>query len=137
MRRSVDANELGLLLLAGRTLAIAGAAQAAVYSLLGFDLFEIWIRPLLALWIAAPLPLAYWLGTKIGRGRAAFAIVLTGMAIAFALSVWAYWEITWGETRRTESMSGLLFLFGPLYQYALLLIALFAAWFVGLKARAP
>jgi hypothetical protein len=128
---------LGLLLFAGRALAIAGAVQAIVYFFFGFELLEAWIRPLLALWIAAPLPLAYWFGTKIGRGRAAFAIVLAAMAPAFALSVWAYWETTWGETRRTESMSGLLFLSGPLYQYVLLLIGLPAAWLVGVKTRTP
>jgi hypothetical protein len=126
---------MALLLNAGRALAIAGAVQAIVYFFFGFENFESWMRVPLAFWIAAPLPLAYWLGTRIARGRAAFAIVLAGMAVAFALSVWAYREITWGETRRTESMSGLLFLFGPLYQYALLLVALLAAWFTGLKAK--
>jgi hypothetical protein len=32
-------------------------------------------------------------------------------------------------------MSGLLFVFGPLYQYALLSIATLAAWLMGLRAR--
>jgi hypothetical protein len=44
--------------------------------------------------------------------------------------------LTWGESRRTESMSGLLFLFGPLYQYAVLTPALLIAWLMGRAAKA-
>jgi hypothetical protein len=115
---------------------IRGRAAGRHIFFLGLDLFEFWTRPLIALWIAAPLPLAYWLGVRLARGRLAFAIVLAAMLVAFVFSAWAYWEITWGESRQTESMSGLLFLFGPLYQYALLAIALLIAWLTGLKERA-
>ena len=118
-----------------RLIAIAGMLQAAIYFFFGLDLFEFWTRPLIALWIAAPLPIAYWLGAGLARGRVSFAILLVAMLAAFAFSAWAYWEITWGESRRTESMSGLLFLFGPLYQYALLAIGLLTAWLTGLKER--
>jgi hypothetical protein len=31
-------------------------------------------------------------------------------------------------TRQTESLAGLLFIFGPLYQYAWLAIVLLSAW---------
>jgi hypothetical protein len=110
--------------------------QAAVYFFLGFENFEAWLRVPIALWIAAPLALAYWLGMRIARGHAAFAVVLAAMAIAFAVSGWAYWEITWGETARRESLAGLMFLFGPLYQYALLAAALVVAWIVGRRIRA-
>jgi K+-transporting ATPase A subunit len=121
--------------LRARLLVALGAIQSVVYLLFGFENFEAWSRVPIALWVAAPLVLAYWFGVRISRSRAGFAIVLIAMALALAASVWAYWEITWGETARQESLAGLLFLFGPLYQYALLAVALFVAWVLGFRSR--
>jgi hypothetical protein len=120
---------------AARILVWLSVLHAAFYLLFGLDGYEAFLRPFVFAWMAVPLPIAYWLGRKTARGPAALAVVLAGLVVAFAFVVWAYWEITFGESRRTESLSGLLFIFGPLYQYAALLLALLVAWLVGRRAR--
>jgi hypothetical protein len=126
----------GTFVLAARLIAIAGAVQALVYMLFGLGGFETWMRVPVAIWIALPLALAYWLGMRVARTQASFRLVLVAMAMAFGVSVWAYWEITWGETARRESLAGLLFIFGPLYQYGLLVPALAVAWLMSRRAAA-
>jgi hypothetical protein len=126
----------GTFVLAARLIAIAGVVQALVYLLFGLGNFEAMMRLPVAVWIALPLVLAYWLGMRIARTQASFRIVLIAMAMAFAMSVWAYWEITWGETARRESLAGLLFIFGPLYQYGLLVPVLAVAWLLSRRAAA-
>lgn len=122
--------------LAARLLAAAGVVQALIYLLFGFDGFEPWLRVPVAAWIAAPLVLAYGAAMKLVPSRKAFGLVLLAMAMALAVSVWAYFEITWGETARRESLAGLLFLFGPLYQYGLFVPVLALAWIMHRRERA-
>jgi hypothetical protein len=122
------------LTIAARLLAMASLLQAAVYGVLGLDLFEWQLRPFIFIWIAAPIPFACWLGTRLARTNASFAVVLFGLFIAFVFGAWAYWGITWGAARRTESMSGLLFIFGPLYQLGWLVMALLIAALIGRSA---
>jgi hypothetical protein len=119
------------LIIAARLLVIASLLHAAVYGVLGLDLFEWPVRPVILLWIAVPIPLAYWLGTKLARTNASFAVLLFGLFVAFAFVAWAYWDITWGPARRAESMSGLLFIFGPLYQLGWLTVVLLIAALIG------
>jgi hypothetical protein len=122
------------LIIAARLLVIASLFHAAVYSVLGLDLFEWQVRPIIVVWIAVPIPLAYWLGTRLARTNASFAVLLFGLWVALAFSAWVYWDITWGPARRTESMSGLLFIFGPLYQLGWLAAVLLIAALIGRNA---
>ena len=84
----------------------------------------------LAIWVALPLPLAYWVGRRVASTRAAWRIATTGLAVAFVLGAWLYWDAFLGPSSRTESLSGLIVLHGPLYQAVLLALALLAAWIV-------
>jgi hypothetical protein len=84
------------LILAGRLVAIAGVLLAALFAVVGLDGYEAYLRPPVAIWIALPLPLGYWAGRKLARSAAAFATVVAGLAVAFLVAAWAYWEITWG-----------------------------------------
>jgi hypothetical protein len=119
------------LILAARVVTIASLLQAILYGFVGLDNYEWQLRPFILVWMAVPIPLAYWLGTKLARTSASFAIVLLGLLAAFAFAAWAYWEITWGLSRQTESMSGLLFIFAPVYQLVGSAIALAVAAIVG------
>jgi hypothetical protein len=47
--------------------------------------------------------------------------------LAFAFGAWLYWDAFLGPSSRTESLSGLVVLHGPLYQFVILAIALLAA----------
>lgn len=115
------------LIVAGRAFVIASLAQVVVYGLFGLDGYEWQVRPFVFLWMALPIPLAWWIGCKLARTNSALAVLVGGLLIAFALVAWMYWEITWGRARTTESLSGLLFLFGPLYQYGVLALAVLSA----------
>jgi len=119
------------LIVAARFVAIASLLQAIVYGLYGLDNYEWQLRPFILVWMSVPIPLAYWLGTKFARTSTSFAIVLLGLIAALAFAAWAYWEITWGVSRHTESMSGLLFVFAPLYQLGGLAAVLTIAAIVG------
>src|SRR4029079_13550080 len=81
---------------------------------------------ILLLWVAAPLPLAYLIGSRLVATKAWGAIVV-GLALAFAFGAWLYWDAFLGPSSRTESLSGLVVLHGPLYQFVILAIALLAA----------
>jgi hypothetical protein len=122
-------------IVAARFVTIASLLQAVVYGVYGLDNYEWQLRPFIFVWMAAPIPLAYWLGTRLAHTRTAFAVVLLGLIVAFAVAAWLYWEITWGQSRATESMSGLLFIFVPLYQLGWLATVLAIAAVIG-RARA-
>jgi hypothetical protein len=83
---------------------------------------------ILLLWVAAPLPLAYWIGSRLAATPRAWAAIVVGLAIAFAFGAWLYWDAFLGPSSREESLSGLVVLHGPLYQFVVLAIALLAAW---------
>jgi hypothetical protein len=119
------------MVIAARLLVLASLLQAVVYAALGLDSYEAALRPLIFVWIAVPLALGYWLGARLARTNASFAMVLFGLFVAFAFSAWAYWDITWGPSRRTESLSGLLFIFAPLYQLGWLAVIVLIAAAVG------
>jgi hypothetical protein len=115
------------LIVANRVLVIASLLHAAAYGAVGLDGYEWQARPFVFVWMLVPIPLAYWLATKLARTNASMAVVLVGLLVALAFVAWVYWEITWGTTRYTESLSGLLFIFAPLYQYGWLALVLLIA----------
>ena len=83
---------------------------------------------ILLLWVAAPLPLAYWIGSRVAATPRAWAAIVVGLALAFAFGAWLYWDAFLGPSSRTESLSGLVVLHGPLYQTVVLAVALLTAW---------
>jgi hypothetical protein len=121
---------------AARLIAAAGVLLAAFYGLFDLEGYLGAERPLVAVWAAAPYPIAYWIGRKLARTNASFAIVLAGLALAFASAAWFYWDATYGPSSRKESLAGLIFILWPLYQYAGLAMALLIAWLVGRAAAA-
>jgi hypothetical protein len=89
----------------------------------------------LLFWVAAPLPLAYWIGSRVAATSRAWVAVVIGMALAFAFGGWLYWDAFLGPSSRTESLSGLVVLHGPLYQAVILAIALLTGWRLSRSAR--
>ena len=89
----------------------------------------------LLLWVAAPLPLAYWIGSRLATTSQAWVAIVAGLALAFAFGAWLYWDAFLGPSSRTESLSGLVVLHGPLYQAVILAIALLTAWRLSRRAR--
>ncbi len=83
---------------------------------------------ILLLWVAAPLPLAYWIGSRLAATPRAWVAIVVGLALAFAFGAWLYWDAFLGPSSRTESLAGLIVLHGPLYQFVILAIALLSAW---------
>ncbi len=79
-------------------------------------------------WVAAPLPLAYGIGSRLAATPQAWVAIVVGLALAFAFGAWLYWDAFLGPSSRTESLSGLVVLHGPLYQAVILAVALLAAW---------
>ena len=67
---------------------------------------------ILALWVAAPLPLAYWVGSRLAATPKAWGAVVAGLAVAFALGAWLYWDAFLGRSSREESLAGLMVLRG-------------------------
>jgi hypothetical protein len=118
--------------LAGISRLLAGAWL--LVSIAVFFLMQIGFSPVqaavLAVWVASPLPIAYWLGRRIAATPAAWWIVTLGLALAFVFGGWLYWDAFLGPSSRTESLSGLIVLHGPLYQFVLLGLSLLAAWIV-------
>jgi hypothetical protein len=82
---------------------------------------------ILLLWVAAPLPLAYWIGSRFTATLSAWGAIVVGLALAFAFGAWLYWDAFLGPSSRTESLSGLVVLHDPLYQSVILTMALLAA----------
>jgi hypothetical protein len=90
---------------------------------------------ILLLWVAAPLPLAYWIGSRLAATPRAWGAIVVGLALAFAFGAWRYWDAFLGPSSRTESLSGLIVLHGPLYQFVILAIALLAATLLNRSSR--
>ena len=88
---------------------------------------------ILLVWIAAPLPLAYWIGSRLAAASGASGAIVVGLALAFAFGAWLYWDAFLGPSSRTESLSGLVVLHG--YQAVILAIALLTAWRLKRRAR--
>jgi hypothetical protein len=78
-------------------------------------------------WVAAPLPLGLWLGSKVAVTPAAWWAVVAGLALAFAMGAWLYWDAFLGRSSREESLSGLIVLVAPLYQMVVIGLALLVA----------
>jgi hypothetical protein len=83
---------------------------------------------ILAVWVAAPLPIAYGAGRWLAKTRGALTAVVAGLAVAFALGAWLYWDAFLGRSSREESLAGLIVLVAPIYQLVVLAVALIAAW---------
>ena len=58
---------------------------------------------ILLLWVAAPLPLAYWIGSRLAATPRAWGAIVVGLALAFAFGAWRYWDAFLGPSSRTES----------------------------------
>jgi hypothetical protein len=82
---------------------------------------------ILAVWVAAPLPMAHWVGGRLAKTRGAWTAVVAGLAVAFALGAWLYWDAFLGRSSREESLAGLIVLHAPIYQLVVLVVALVAA----------
>jgi hypothetical protein len=82
----------------------------------------------LAVWVAAPLPVAYGAGRWLAKTRGAWTAVVAGLAVAFTLGAWLYWDAFLGRSSREESLAGLIVLVAPIYQLVVLAAALIAAW---------
>jgi hypothetical protein len=98
----------------------------------GFKLHE---AVILAVWVAAPLPIAYGAGRWLAKTRRAWTAVVAGLAVAFALGAWLYWDAFLGRSSREESLAGLIVLVAPIYQLVVLALALVAAWLLSRSAR--
>jgi hypothetical protein len=83
---------------------------------------------ILAVWVAAPLPIAYGAGRWLAKTRGTWTAVVAGLAVAFALGAWLYWDAFLGRSSREESLAGLIVLVAPIYQLVVLAVALIAAW---------
>jgi hypothetical protein len=77
--------------------------------------------------VAAPLPLGLWLGRKVAGTETAWWAVVAGLALAFAMGAWLYWDAFLGRSSREESLSGLIVLVAPLYQIVVIGLALLVA----------
>jgi hypothetical protein len=91
---------------------------------------------ILTAWVAAPLPVAYWIGSKVATTQSAWMAVTAGLALSFAFGAWLYWDAFLGPSSRSESLSGLVVLYGPLYQGVILVVALVAAGIMSRRASA-
>jgi len=90
---------------------------------------------ILAVWVAAPLAIAYWVGGRLAKTRGAWTAVVAGLGVAFALGAWLYWDAFLGRSSREESLAGLIVLHAPIYQLVVLVVALVAAWLLGRSGR--
>ena len=77
---------------------------------------------------AAPLPLGYWAGSQDCAGRARLdGRCCGGLAVAFAMGAWLYWDAFLGRSSREESLAGLIVLVAPIYQFVVIGVALMVA----------
>ncbi|HXZ22395.1 MAG TPA: hypothetical protein VEH78_06490 [Pseudolabrys sp.] len=117
------------MLLAMRIAAIAGAAAG----LAAFGYFSPSFRPqeqLLVIWVLAPLSLGYFVAIRVAHHQSSAWVALTGLLLAGLCAFWLYGIAVYGQLSGNESLSGLMVLFAPLYQFAILVVFLPAAFIV-------
>ena len=118
-----------------RLVAAAGCLAALWdYSVFAFGFPD--MRILVALWALASFPVAYALSRWLAPGPRATRVALAGMVAMLALAVWTYMDAVRSFQDQTESLSGLVVIFGPLWHYALFAPFLLAAWIVERRGRA-
>jgi hypothetical protein len=124
-----------LLLIAGRTLAVAGVTLGLVPCFIVFYQFDngdkifdapIWVRISLCLLQIVPLPIAWWIARSIVRATAALAVLVAGMAFALALEVRIYWNAF-----PLRVGSDLAVIAVPMFQLFFLAIIVLLAWLTG------
>ena len=116
--------------LAGAWVLLSGGVFVAMLN--GFKPHE---AVILATWVAAPLPIAYGAGSWLARTRGAWTAVVAGLAMAFAMGAWLYWDAFLGRSSREESLAGLIVLVAPIYQLVVLAVALVTAWLLCRSVR--
>jgi hypothetical protein len=118
--------------IAGRTLAVAGAALGLVPCFIVFYQFDngdkildapIWVRISLCLLQFVPLPIAW---SSVVRATAALAVLVAGMAFALALEVRIYWNVF-----PLRVGSDLAVIAVPMFQLFFLAIIVLFAWLTG------
>ncbi len=107
-------------------LAIAGAVVGAVTFLFFAPGFRGGMN-LLLFWAMSPLPVAWWLSRYAARTPLALKITVAGSALALAFVLWAYADAIYVTVTGRESLAGLIVIFAPMIQYAILAMALIAA----------
>jgi hypothetical protein len=110
-----------------RILAVAWVALSVWVYFLMLNGFTPQQALILLFWVAAPLPIAYWIGSRLAATSRGWAAIVVGLALAFVFGAWLYWDAFLGPSSRTESLSGLVVLHGPLYQAVILAMAVLAA----------
>lgn len=88
---------------------------------------------LFGFWAAAPLPFAYILTRPVARRPTSRKILLAGFGAALVLALWTYVDAVRGLRDGTESLSGLIVIFGPIYQYLLLTPFLLTALWIEIR----
>lgn len=89
----------------------------------------------LTFWVAAPLPLAYWVGSRLSRTTASWGVLVAGLAAAFVFGAWAYWDAFLGPGAREQGVAGMAVLVVPVNQAAALVVAVVVAWFLSRSAH--
>ncbi len=115
------------MLLAMRIAAIAGAAAglaAFVFFSPGFRQEEQFI----VIWALAPLPLGYLVARRVAHHPISARVALTGLLLADLCALWLYGSAVHGQISGKESLSGLMVLYAPLIQFAVLVAFLLAAF---------
>jgi hypothetical protein len=120
-----------------RILAVAWVALSVWVYFLMLNGFTPQQALILLFWVAAPLPIAYWIGSRLAATSMGWAAIVVGLALAFVFGAWLYWDAFLGPSSRTESLSGLVVLHGPLYQAVILAIAVLAAWLLSRTGVRP
>ena len=59
---------------------------------------------ILLLWVAAPLPLAYLIGSRLAATPKAWGAIVVGLALAFAFGAWLYWDAFLGPSTHGKSV---------------------------------
>jgi hypothetical protein len=117
------------MLLAMRIAAIAGAAAG----LAAFGFFSPGLRSqdqFIVIWALAPLPLGYFVARRVVDHPISTRVALTGLLLADLCALWLYGVAVRGEISGNESLSGLMVLFAPLIQFAVLVVFLLAAFII-------
>jgi hypothetical protein len=103
--------------------AFVGLAQLFYFS----DGYLLRQLPVIALWAGATMPLAYWIGKLLVKTTRGARVLTAGLGLALALGIFGFWDVTLGSGRE-ESLAGLIVIFMPAYQLAVLVVALVLAW---------